>query len=161
MQSRKTTNNHMMNNWKLWLALKPRIDHFMVSFQSFHNTLLIRLRAFSQLYFRSFLPPPKARFLKPTPTEGRLRDSAPCESSKGDRGGSESSRLKHDDPLSPRRGMHWGQEVKLWEATSLQEYKNHQWALPSPKTGSQCLFWGEPGFQEGGGPAAFCSVQTL
>lgn len=70
-----------------------------------------------------------------------MRDSAPCESSKGDRGGSESSRLKCGDPLSPQRGMSWGQEVKLWEAASLQEYKNHQGAEPSSKTGSQCLFW--------------------
>lgn len=68
----------------------------------------------------------------PTPTAlstRRVSESAPSESSKGDRGGSESSRFKHRDPLlcggsqQQRWGMHGRQEVKFWESTALQEYK--------------------------------------
>lgn len=68
----------------------------------------------------------------PTPaalSTRRVSESAPSESSKGDRGGSECSHFKHRDPLlcggsqQQRSGMHGRQEVKFWESTALQEYK--------------------------------------
>lgn len=81
---------------------------------------------------------------------------------KGDRGGSESSRLKRGDPLSPRRG----QEVKLWEATSLQEYKKPSVSSGEPEDRKSVSLlgrggevgWGgveSRGFQEGRRPGCF------
>lgn len=105
---------------------------------------------------------------EPTPTTlstRRVSESAPSESSKGDRGGSESSHFKHRVPLLWRGaaavGRAWETGSQVLGVRGSSGIQNDHWRAPGLKTGCHCLSSGKPALSRTGGPAASALFRCL
>ncbi len=126
---------------------------------------------FSQQPFRGFLSSPLLLLYTPSgthphhPQHPQSCDSAPVESPKGDRGGSESSRFQHRVPLLCRGtaavGHAWETGSQVLGVRGSLGIQNDHWRELSPKTGCHCLCSGKPVLSQTGGPAASALFRRL
>lgn len=105
---------------------------------------------------------------EPTPTTlhtRRVSESAPSESSKGNRGGSESSHFKHRVPLLCRATAAEGQARETGSQVlgvhGSLGIQNDHWRALGLKTGCHCLPSGKPALSQTGGPAASALFRCL
>lgn len=109
--------------------------------------------AFSQQSLRDFLSStllllytPSGTHPSPPPRTRRVSESAPSESSKGDRGGNES--FKHRVPLlqprpPQRRGRAWETGSQVLGVRGSLGIQNDHWRAASLETGCHCLWSGK------------------
>lgn len=110
-------------------------------------------------------PPPPPSTHPPTLSTRRVSKSAPSESSKGDRGGNESSHFKYRVPLlcsgTAAVGHAWETGSQVLGFHGSLGIQNDHWRALSLKTGCHCLSSGKPVLSETGGPAASALFKSL